>query len=135
MILNGAEEFEGGKIPDKATAREQLGLPGDSFCLGYLGTVYERYDFATMLAAMALCRKEIPHLYFLLAGGGPALEQVKGWAGALAAVILHLYQHPRERERRAADLARDVVARLTWKAVAGDILAVMEKPWKAPIAA
>ncbi len=220
LILNGAEEPDGGEVPDKARARERLGLPGDSFCLGYLGTVYERYDFAAMLAAMALCRKDIPNLYFLLVGGGPALEQVKGRAAALgladrllcpgflppqefalflaamdvglmpltraavlehgpihtkiatyaafglavvtagyslegypaeleqgvwlvppedpaalAAAILHLYEHPRERQQRAAALARYVLARLTWKAVAGDILAVMEKSWKAPIAA
>jgi glycosyltransferase involved in cell wall biosynthesis len=220
MILNGTEELDWGKVPSKAEAKKRLGLPGASFCLGYLGTVYERYDFATMLAAMARCLGDIPNLYFLLVGGGSALEQVKGraaalgladrvicpgflppeefapllpamdvglmpltkeavlehgpihtkmatyarfnlpvvtagyslegypeavgrgvWlvppedAAALAATIFQIYQHPREREKKAGDLARYVLERLTWKAVAGDILAVMEKSWKAPIAA
>jgi colanic acid biosynthesis glycosyl transferase WcaI len=56
-------------------------------------------------------------------------------AAALAATIFQIYQHPQEREKKAGDLARYVLERLTWKAVAGDILAVMEKSWKAPIAA
>ena len=215
MILNGTEELAWGRLPTKAAAKQRLGLPADSFCLGYLGTVYERYDFASMLAAMAGCLDYIPHLYFLLVGGGSGLEQVKRQAaalglterlvctgflqqdefapllpamdvglmpltkaavlehgpihtkmatyagfslpvitagyslegypeevrrgvwlappedtGALAATILKLYQHPRERERKAGALGRYVRERLTWQAVAADILAIMDKSWK-----
>ena len=219
LILNGTEELDGGRIPARAEAKARLGLPGDSFCLGYLGTVYERYDFATMLGAMAACMDHIPRLYFLIVGSGPGLEEVKRRAaalglaerliltgfqppqefarilpamdvglmplikaaalehgpihtkmatyagfnlpvvtagyslegypqevaqgvylvppedtGALAALILKLYQHPEARQRKAAKLARYVAARLTWKAVAGDILTVMGRSWKAPTA-
>ena len=73
----------GGRIPARAEAKARLGLPGDSFCLGYLGTVYERYDFATMLGAMAACMDHIPRLYFLIVGSGPGLEEVKRRAAAL----------------------------------------------------
>jgi hypothetical protein len=53
LILNGTEELAPAEIPTKDEARQRLGLPVDSFCLGYLGVIYERYDFATMLTAMA----------------------------------------------------------------------------------
>ncbi len=219
LILNGTEELAPGAIPTKAEARQRLGLPADSFCLGYLGVVYERYDFATMLAAMAQCLDTIPRLFFIIVGGGPSLEHVKRQAAdlgltdrvvftgflpseaftrvlpamdvalmpltraavlehgpihtkmatyasfnlpvvtagyslegypeevqrgvllvppedapALAAIILQLHQNPPEAARLAQSLRRYVMHRLTWKAVAADILAVMEKSWKPPTA-
>ena len=219
LILNGTEELDLGEIPTKAEARQRLGLPADSFCLGYLGVIYERYDFATMLTAMAQCLDAIPHLFFIIVGGGSSLEQVKrqaadlgladrvvftgflppeefarvlpamdvalmpltkaaalehgpihtkmatyasfnlpvvtagysleGYpeevqrgvllmppedAAALAAIILQLQQNPSEAARLAQSLRRYVMNRLTWKAVAADILAVMEKSWKPPTA-
>jgi glycosyltransferase involved in cell wall biosynthesis len=212
LILNGTDELDLGLIPSKAEARQRLGLPADSFCLGYLGVIYARYDFTTMLAAMAQCLDTIPHLFFIIVGGGPSLEQVKrqaadlgltgrvvftgflppeefarvlpamdvalmpltkravlehgpihtkmatyasfnlpvvtagysldGYpeevqrgillmdpedASGLAAIILHLQQNPSEAGKRAQCLRRYVMNHLTWKAVAADILAVMEK--------
>ena len=219
LILNGTDELDWGMLPTKAEARQRLGLPADSFCLGYLGVIYERYDFATMLTAMAACLALIPHLFFIIVGGGPSLEQVKrqaadlgladrvvftgflppeefarvlpamdvalmpltkaaalehgpihtkmatyasfnlpvvtagysleGYpeevrrgvllmppedAAGLAAIILQLQQNPSEAARLAQSLRRYVMNRLTWKAVAADILAVMEKSWKPPTA-
>jgi glycosyltransferase involved in cell wall biosynthesis len=55
-------------------------------------------------------------------------------AATLAARILQLHQHPEEGEMMAHSLRRYVMDRLTWKAVAADILAVMEKSWKPPTA-
>jgi glycosyltransferase involved in cell wall biosynthesis len=215
MILNGTEALAPGDLPAKAGARQSLGLPSDSFCLGYLGVIYARYDFATMLTAMAACLAPIPRLFFIIVGGGSGLEQVKHLAAALgladrviftgflppekfarilpamdvalmpltkaavlehgpihtkmatyasfnlpvvtagyslegypeevrrgvslvppedpaalAARILHLYQHPGEGQLLARSLRRYVRNRLTWKAVAADILARMEKSWK-----
>ena len=219
LILNGTEELAPGEIPTKAEARQRLGLPADSFCLGYLGVIYERYDFATMLTAMAKCLPLIPHLFFIIVGGGSSLEQVKrqaadlgladrvvftgflppeefarvlpamdvalmpltkaavlehgpihtkmatyasfnlpvvtagysleGYpeevqrgvllmapedAAGLAAIILQLHQNPSEAVRLAQSLRRFVMNRLTWKAVAADIMAIMEKSWKPPTA-
>jgi len=215
LILNGTDALDWGLLPSKAEARQRLGLPADSFCLGYLGVIYERYDFATMLTAMATCLALIPDLFFIIVGGGPGLKQVKrqaadlglgdrvvftgflpqeefarvlpamdvglmpltkaavlehgpihtkmatyasfnlpvvtagysleGYpkeiqsgvllmppedAAALASIILHLRQNPSEAARIAQSLHRYVMHRLTWKAVASDILAVMEKSWK-----
>jgi glycosyltransferase involved in cell wall biosynthesis len=45
----------------------------------------------------------------------------------LAAIILQLQQNPSEAAMRAQSLRRYVMNRLTWKAVAADILSVMEK--------
>ena len=83
MILNGTEELAPGEIPTKAEARQRLGLPADSFSLGYLGVIYERYDFGTMLTAMAACLALISNLFFIIVGGGPGLEQVKRQAAEL----------------------------------------------------
>ena len=215
LILNGADELHWGLLPTKAEARQHLGLPADSFCLGYLGVIYERYDFATMLTAMAACRGLIPNLFFIIVGGGPSLEQVRRLAAGLgladrvvftgflppekfarvlpamdvglmpltkaavlehgpihtkmatyasfnlpvvtagfslegypdevqrgvhlappedpaglAAIILQLHRDPPEAARLAQALRRYVMHRLTWKAVAADILAVMGKSWK-----
>jgi glycosyltransferase involved in cell wall biosynthesis len=219
LILNGTEQLAPEKLPTKAAARLLLGLPADSFCLGYLGVIYARYDFVTMLTAMAACLPLIPHLFFIIVGGGPGLERVKrqaadlgledrviftgflppeefarvlpatdlalmpltkaaalehgpihtkmatyasfnlpvvtagyslhGYpeevqrgvllmppedAAGLAAIILQVHQNPSEAARRAHSLRRYVMDRLTWKDVAADILAVMEKSWKPPTA-
>jgi glycosyltransferase involved in cell wall biosynthesis len=219
LILNGTEDLAPGEIPAKAEARQRLGLPADSFCLGFLGVIYARYDFATMLTAMAACLPLIPQLFFIIVGGGPSLEHVKrqaadlgladrvvftgflppdefarvlpamdvalmpltkaaaiehgpihskmatyasfnlpvvtagysleGYpeevqrgvllmppedAAGLAAIILQVHQNPSDAARQAQSLRRYVMHRLTWKAVAADILAVMEKSWKPPTA-
>jgi glycosyltransferase involved in cell wall biosynthesis len=215
MILNGTDELPPEDLLPKAEAKRRLGLPEDSFCLGYLGSVFERYDFATPLAAMAACLEAIPRLYFIIVGSGSSLEEVKGRAAALglrervlftgflhrqefikvlpamdvglmllnaaaalehgpihtkmptyacfnlpavaggytlegypeevrrgvwlvppenvpalAALILRLYLEPKAGEEKARSLRRYVLERLTWKAVAADIMAVMEKSCK-----
>lgn len=220
MILNGTDESPPGEMPDKAEAKQRLGLPADSFCLGYVGSVFERYDFDTPLAAMAACLDAIPRLYFIIVGSGPTLEQVKSRAAALGlkdrvlctgflhrqeftrvlpamdvglmllntaaalehgpihtkmptyacfnlpavaagyslngypeevrrgvwlvppenipaltAMILRLYRDPKAGGEKARSLRRYVQERLTWQAVASDIVAVMEKSCKRPIAA
>jgi glycosyltransferase involved in cell wall biosynthesis len=55
-------------------------------------------------------------------------------AAALVAIILQLQQNPAEAARLSQSLRRYVTDRLTWKAVAADVLAVMEKSWKPPTA-
>ncbi|MCK9377143.1 MAG: glycosyltransferase [Syntrophobacterales bacterium] len=219
VILNGTEELDLSGIPTKAEAKKRLGLPADSFCLGYLGTIWPRYDFGAMLAAMVKCLDRIPHLYFIMVGSGSGMDRVKEQAAALgltdrlvltgylpeaayarvlpamdvglmsltpaavlehgpihtkmatyasfnlpsitagyslegypaevrrgvvlvppgdpdalAAAILRLHQNPAEAARRARNLHHFVMNRLTWKAVAADILRIMEKSWKPPTA-
>jgi glycosyltransferase involved in cell wall biosynthesis len=54
-----------------------LGLPAKSFCLGYVGSVNERYDFETMLQVLKLCQNEIAHSFLVIVGDGSHLNMVK----------------------------------------------------------
>ena len=76
LILNGTEEFQGQLVsPPEAKAR--LGVPVDSFCLGYVGNINDRYDFATMLAALAKARQTIEEIRLIIVGHGPNFEEVQ----------------------------------------------------------
>jgi len=216
VILNGTEEIAG-PLAAPAAAKARLGLPADSFCLGYVGTVNDRYDFATMLQATARCRTVLPNLRFILVGDGPcrpaveqqvqqlglsdlvlltgfvppdrfpellpavdiglmlltaaalaehgpihtklatyglyglavitAADSLAGYPDGLrpglvltppedperlAALIISLAQQPQRRQAIAAALQTFVRQKLTWTAVAGEILAVMAQAAKAP---
>jgi glycosyltransferase involved in cell wall biosynthesis len=76
MIINGSN-VNGNKKVSSHEARKKLGLPSDSFCLGFVGNIYERYDFNTILHAIAECGNKIPALYFVIIGEGPLLSKVK----------------------------------------------------------
>jgi glycosyltransferase involved in cell wall biosynthesis len=76
LVLNGADPPRGRPLT-KAQARKQLGIPPRSFCLGYVGSVNERYDFDTMLQALKLCQGEIARPYFLIVGDGSHLHRVR----------------------------------------------------------
>jgi glycosyltransferase involved in cell wall biosynthesis len=82
MILNGTELWTG-NFPDRASVRSSLRLPLDSFCLGYVGTLTDRYDFPTLLKAMARCREEVPQLRLIVVGGGPEASRIEQQAQAL----------------------------------------------------
>jgi len=76
MILNGTDLLLTNKN-DKIYARKQIGLPADCFCLGFVGTIYDRYDFDSILNATVLSQSDIPHLYFAVIGDGPFLNELK----------------------------------------------------------
>jgi len=82
LVLNGAD-LPGGLRLTKAQARKHLGLPPRSFCLGYVGSVNERYDFDTMLQALKFCQDEIPPSYLLIVGDGSRLQEVQNRAREL----------------------------------------------------
>ncbi|MGQ9919952.1 MAG: glycosyltransferase family 4 protein [Desulfobacca sp.] len=216
VVLNGADEIAG-PMASPAAAKARLGLPAASFCLGYVGTVNDRYDFATMLRATARCQTALPNLRFILIGDGPcrpavqqlvqqlgledrvlftgfvqpdrfpellpaldlglmvltpsalaehgpihtklatyglfnmpvitAAESLAGYPDGLSAglvlvppgdpdrladVILGLVQAPQRRQATAAALQDFVRRKLTWRAVAGEILAIMAQAIAAP---
>jgi glycosyltransferase involved in cell wall biosynthesis len=81
LVLNGTDPLPEATA-DSRTLKSRLGLPPESFCLGYVGSIFSRYDFAAMLQAMALLVDSIPHLYFLLVGG-PDVAPVQAQAQAL----------------------------------------------------
>jgi glycosyltransferase involved in cell wall biosynthesis len=81
LILNGTDILPEA-VADKDTAKSRLGLPAEAFCLGYVGSIFSRYDFATILRAMAPLMQKIPHLYLIMVGG-PDVAGVQAQAQAL----------------------------------------------------
>lgn len=82
LVLNGADPPHGRPLT-KAQARKHLGLPSRCFCLGYVGSVNERYDFDTMLQALKLCQGESARPFLLVVGDGSHLNQVRNRAREL----------------------------------------------------
>jgi glycosyltransferase involved in cell wall biosynthesis len=76
MILNGTDSLPTNEH-DRINAKKNIGLPPNCFCLGFIGTIYDRYDFDSMLNATLICQKNIPQLYFAVIGDGPFLDEVK----------------------------------------------------------
>jgi len=76
MIVNGTDLLKTNEH-DKIHAREKIGLPPDCFCLGFIGTIYDRYDFDSMFNATLICQENIPQLYFTVIGDGPFLDELK----------------------------------------------------------
>jgi glycosyltransferase involved in cell wall biosynthesis len=70
LVFNGAQLPESPPL-SRGAARRRLRMPPDCFCLGFLGNLYDRYDFKTLLEACRLCRPDVPELYLLFVGDGP----------------------------------------------------------------
>lgn len=70
FLINGGESPEGPCL-SKEEARRRLGMPLHSFCLGFLGNIFDRYDFNTLIEACRLCIIKVPDLYLLFVGDGP----------------------------------------------------------------
>ncbi len=81
LVLNGTSPLPEATA-DKRAIKNRLGLPAEAFCLGYVGSIFSRYDFPVMLQAMALLMPKIPHLYFIIVGG-PDFTPVQAQARAL----------------------------------------------------
>ena len=97
LVLNGTDPLPGAAA-DPSTAKSRLKLPAGAFCLGYVGSIFSRYDFPVMLQALALLMDRIPHLYFVLVGGpdvGPVQAQAR--ALGLAEQVKFLGFIPQER--------------------------------------
>jgi glycosyltransferase involved in cell wall biosynthesis len=78
MILNGEDPWPA--AASREAARARLKVPEEALCLGYVGSVNDRYDFATMLKALALMA---PRAYLVIIGDGPELPTVKALARRL----------------------------------------------------
>lgn len=76
VILNGTDTSNTHKL-DQTQARKRLDLPPICFCLGFVGNIYERYDFNSILKAIIVCQDEIPNLYFVIIGDGPLTYEIK----------------------------------------------------------
>lgn len=83
MILNGADVSKVNQS-NRNIARKRLGLSPASFSIGFVGTIYEGYDFLSMAKAMIKCQNEIPELYLVIIGGGPMKDEIQKTVTELA---------------------------------------------------
>jgi glycosyltransferase involved in cell wall biosynthesis len=75
-VLNGAEVPRDAPLKKKE-ARQLLNMPAESFCLGFLGNLYDRYDFETLLKSATICLKRIPNISLLFIGDGPSKNELE----------------------------------------------------------
>ena len=73
LVFNGAQLPERSPL-SREKARQRLQIPPNCFCLGFVGNLYDRYDFDTLLQACRLCHFKVPELYLLFIGDGPLRE-------------------------------------------------------------
>jgi glycosyltransferase involved in cell wall biosynthesis len=76
FILNGTEHSNIIKL-SQDQCRRKIGLSPLCFCLGFLGNIYERFDFETLLKAFVNCRDKIPDLHLLIIGDGPMRPKIE----------------------------------------------------------
>ena len=76
MIINGTDLTKVEKL-SALEAKKKLGVSPNSLCLGFVGNIYDRYDFYTILKAIKECKKKIPELCFVIVGEGPLTSRVK----------------------------------------------------------
>jgi len=70
LVFNGVQLPQEG-VWDRHSALLKLGIAANSFCLGFIGNLYPRYDFETVFGAMRLCHSRVPVLHWLIVGDGP----------------------------------------------------------------
>jgi glycosyltransferase involved in cell wall biosynthesis len=75
LVFNGADPPREAPL-SREQARNALGIPADGLCLGFLGNIYSRYDFDTLLNACRACRRKIPGLFLLIVGDGPLKQEL-----------------------------------------------------------
>jgi glycosyltransferase involved in cell wall biosynthesis len=61
----------------KMDARKRLRMPLDCFCIGFVGNIYDRYDFETLLKAIDICRSKNRKIFLLIIGDGPLKEALE----------------------------------------------------------
>lgn len=76
LILNGAEASKA-RMVSQIEARKKMGIPVGSFCLGFVGNIYNRYDFDCILHAVSKSISAVPQLHLLIVGDGPLIDKVK----------------------------------------------------------
>ena len=76
LVMNGTDAYETKQL-DRLQAKDRLGLSPNSFCLGFLGTLYERYDFNSILQAILKCQDLISELFLIVIGDGPLRSKIE----------------------------------------------------------
>ena len=76
LIMNGTDVYETKQL-DRLQAKKRLGLSPNSFCLGFIGTIYERYDFNSILQVIFECQDLISELSLIVIGDGPLRSKIE----------------------------------------------------------
>ncbi|CAB1064646.1 hypothetical protein D1BOALGB6SA_9442 [Olavius sp. associated proteobacterium Delta 1] len=80
FIMNGCDpQIENRDA--RASALRTMNLDGTGFYLGFVGSVYERFDLITPIIAMRRLAEVIPGIKFIIIGDGPQLIQLKQFVG------------------------------------------------------
>lgn len=76
LIINGTDSINSPKVSRKEILRK-LGLPERGFYIGYLGSIYGRFDFFTPLKCIQSLMETISEIHFIIIGDGPELGNLK----------------------------------------------------------
>jgi glycosyltransferase involved in cell wall biosynthesis len=76
LVLNGTDVCEPKQL-DRLQAKNRMGLPQNSFCLGFIGTIYERYDFNSIFQIILKCQDLISELSLIIIGDGPMRSEIE----------------------------------------------------------
>lgn len=81
LVMNGAHEIV--SIPlnrDKALLK--LGFESNGLYIGFVGTIYDRFDLITPIAAVIKLSEKIKNIHLLIIGDGPDLANLKAYVKA-----------------------------------------------------
>ena len=68
--MNGGEERNENRL-NRLKALGELEWDENGFYLGFVGTVYGRFDLITPIKSVAMLRKNVPNVKFIIIGDGP----------------------------------------------------------------
>jgi glycosyltransferase involved in cell wall biosynthesis len=83
-IYNGVADNVVARQPEvRAAVREEFGVPPNGVVAGCIATMTAQKGIPHLLEAAASVTKSLPHVYFIIVGGGPLFDEMRGRAAAL----------------------------------------------------
>jgi len=76
FLINGTDSINFPKMSRKYVL-QRLKLPEQGFYIGFLGTIYDRFDFLTPLKSIQYLMQQIPEIFFIIIGDGSGSDQLK----------------------------------------------------------
>ena len=83
-IYNGVADNVPARQPEvRAAVREEFGIPPNAVVAGCIATMTAQKGIPHLLEAAASVNRDLPHVHFIIVGGGPLFEEMRGVAAAL----------------------------------------------------